>query len=226
MDGNAGVNLLELSGGGNEYIPDEINSLQLTFTDAAIKNGFQLVVLNDADEMAGSLVVTDAVNTKFLTSAFLNREYITHTSNGTTLNTWEFDWISPATGGDVTFYVATNKTNSNSQSSGDVVYVSEHVFTAPDLVGLAEQKIVEPKLNVGYQSTTGQVVLDFDVTSVKELSLNITDLSGKSVFFQNMGTFNPGSYSDKINVNKLNHGIYVVTLFMNNKPLSGKIMVQ
>lgn len=226
LDGNGGVNVLELTAGGNEYVPDEINSMQLTFNEASNKNGFQLVVLNPAEEMAGSLVVTDATNTKFVTSAFLGREYITHTSNGTALSTWSFDWLGNATGGDVTFYVATNKTNSNSQNSGDAIYVSEHNFTAPDLVGLSEEKVVNHKLNVGFQPSTGQLLLDFDVLALNELTLNVTDLSGKSVFFQNMGTYTPGSYSDKILMNTLESGIYNVTLFMNNKPFTGKIFVQ
>jgi hypothetical protein len=226
VDGNAGINVLELSTGGNEYVPDDMNTLQLTFTEASNKNGFQLVVLNAAEEMAGSLVVTDAVNTKFVTSAILSREYVTHTAAGTSLNTWSFDWLAPATGGDVTFYVATNKTNSNSQNSGDVVYVSEHNFTAPDLADIAEEKEVSNNLTVGFQPGTNQLVLDFEVNGLNELSLNVTDLSGRSVYFKNMGIYTPGNYSDKVLLHKLETGIYNVTLFMNNKPYSGKVFVQ
>ncbi len=226
VDGNAGINVLELSTGGNEYVPDDMNTLQLTFTEASNKNGFQLVVLNAAEEMAGSLVVTDAVNTKFVTSAILSREYVTHTAAGTSLNTWSFDWLAPATGGDVTFYVATNKTNSNSQNSGDVVYVSEHNFTAPDLVGITQEKEITQKLTVGFQPNSNQLVLDFDVITSNELSLNVTDLSGRSVFFKNMGIYTPGNYSDKVLLHKLETGIYNVTLFMNNKPYSAKVFVQ
>lgn len=226
QDGNQGVNVLELTAGGVDYTPGEINSMLLTFNDEANKNGFQLVVLNAADEMAGSLSVTDATNTRFITSAFLNREYITHTSTGTALNTWSFDWLAPESGGDVTFYVATNKTNSNSQSSGDVIYVSQHSFTSPDLVGLNEENEMSQKLNVGFEPSSKQLVLDFEVIASNELSLNVTDLSGKSVFFKNMGTYTNGSYSDKIFLNTLENGIYNVTLFIGNKPFTGKVFVQ
>jgi hypothetical protein len=226
LDGNAGINVLELSTGGTEYVPDDINTLQLTFNDASNKNGFQLVVLNDADEMAGSLSVSDAVNTKSVASAFLNREYISHTADGASLSTWSFDWLAPAAGGDVTFYVATNKTNSNSATSGDVVYLSQHTFTSPDLVGITQEKEISQKLTVGFQPNTNQLVLDFDVTASNELSLNVTDLSGRSVFFKNMGIYTPGNYSDKVLVNTLEKGIYNVTLFLNNKPFSGKVFVQ
>jgi len=225
QDGNAGVNVLELTAGGNEYTPDDMNSFELTLTDASSKNGFQLVVLNTADEMAGTLQVTDMTNTQFITSAFLNRNYITHTSAGTALDTWEFDWFAPAVGGDVTFYVATNKSN-GSGSGGDVIYVSEHNFTAPDLVGIEEEENLSEKLTVGFQPNTSQLLLDFDVLGQNELTLNVTDMSGKSVFFQNMGVYTAGSYSDKVFVNFLDAGIYNVTLFMNNKPFTGKIFVQ
>lgn len=225
QDGNGGINVLELTAGGNEYIPGQVNSMQLTFNDADTKNGFQLVVLNANDEMAGTFQLTDATNTKSVTSAFFSRDYVTHTSNGTVLNTWAFDWLAPAGGGDVTFYVSTNKTNSNSATSGDVIYVSEHNFTAPDLVGVSEEKKVSPNFMVGFQPSTSQVVIDFDVVSANELSLNITDMAGKSVFFKNMGSFVPGSYSDKVTMNDLENGLYVVTLFIGNKPLSGKMFV-
>lgn len=226
LDGNIGVNVLELNAGGTEYVPNETNSMQLTFNDASNKNGFQLVVLNAADEMAGSLSVSDAVNTKSLASAFLNRQYISHTADGANLNTWSFDWLAPAAGGDVTFYVATNKTNSNAATSGDLIYVSQHTFTSPDLVGITQEKEISQKLTVGFQPNTNQLVLDFDVTASNELSLNVTDLSGRSVFFKNMGIYTPGNYSDKVLVNALETGIYNVTLFMNNKPFSGKVFVQ
>lgn len=230
-DGNAGVNVLELSTGGTEYVPDDLNTLQLTFNDASNKNGFQLVVLNEADEMAGSLSVSDAVNTQSVASAPLSREYVTHTAAGTGLNTWSFDWLAPAAGGDVTFYVATNKTDgiNNQQpgnSSGDLVYLSQHTFTSPDLVGITQEKEISQKLTVGFQPNTNQLVLDFDVITSNELSLNVTDLSGRSVFFKNMGIYTPGNYSDKVLVNTLETGIYNVTLFMNNKPYSGKVFVQ
>lgn len=226
LDGNAGINVLELSTGGTEYVPDDLNTLQLTFTDASNKNGFQLVVLNDADQMAGSLSVSDAVNTKSLASAFFNRQYISHTADGVNLTTWSFDWLAPAAGGDVTFYVATNKTNSNGATNGDVVYVSQHTFTSPDLVGITQEKEISQKLTVGFQPSTNQLVLDFDVTASNELSLNVTDLSGRSVFFKNMGIYTPGNYSDKVLLNTLETGIYNVTLFMNSKPYSGKVFVQ
>lgn len=224
-DGNAGANVLELSTGGNEYVPDDMNTLQLTFNEASNKNGFQLVVLNDTEEMAGSLIVTDAVNTKSIANTPLNRQYISHTANGVNLTTWSFDWLAPAVGGDVTFYVATNKTNSNGATSGDVVYVSQHTFTSPDLVGITQEKEISQKLTVGFQPNTNQLVLDFDVITSNELSLNVTDLSGRSVFFKNMGMYTPGNYSDKVLVNTLAKGIYTVTLFMNNKPFSGKVFV-
>ncbi len=225
LDGNVGVNSLTLTTGGTEYVPDAVNTMQLTFNDASTKNGFQLVALNTADQMAGSLAVSDATNTKFVASAFLDREYITHTSNGTSLSTWTFDWSAPASG-DVTFYVATNKTNANGQNGGDVVYVSEHTFTAPSTANLLNDEASTPSFNVGYQPETNQLFLDFTVNQTEELSLNITDLKGKSVHFEQLGNFVPGDYSNKVRLNELAQGIYSVTLFMNNKPFSGKIYVQ
>lgn len=225
LDGNAGVNSLTLVAGGTEYIPDAVNVMQLTFNDASSKNGFQLVALNEAEEMAGSLAVSDATNTKFVASAFLNREYITHTSNGTTLSTWTFDWSAPSSG-DVTFYVATNRTNANAQNTGDVVYVSEHTFNAPSSASVVAEEIDILPFVVGYNPETQQAFLDFTVNQKEELYLNVADMNGKSVFFERLGNYAPGNYSNKVHLDHLEKGMYNVTLFMNNKPFSGKIYIQ
>jgi len=225
LDGNAGINSLTLTAGGTEYVPDAVNSMQLTFNDASSKNGFQLVVLNEAEEMAGSLAVSDVTNTKFVTSAFLNREYITHTSNGTTLSTWTFDWSAPSSG-DVTFYVATNRTNANAQNTGDVVYVSEHTFNAPSSANVVADEIDIVPFIVGYNPDTQQAFLDFTVNQKEELYINVADMNGKSVFFERLGSYAPGNYSNKVHLDHLEKGMYTVTLFMNNKPFSGKIYIQ
>tara|TARA_B100000508_G_scaffold138385_1_gene134340 strand:+ start:20874 stop:21749 length:876 start_codon:yes stop_codon:yes gene_type:complete len=225
QDGNNGINTLTLDGGGTDYDPGVANSMTLTLTDAANKNGFQLVALDGNNEMAGSYTITDATNTQLTSNTQLSRDYVTHTSPGTGQSSWSFDWDAPTGLGDVTFYVATNKTNSSSTSSGDVIYLSSHTFSNPQLS--ADEELVEnDKIEVGYAPTDHALIIDFPVEISNMVSVNVLDLSGKSVYFNNEGDFEIGNYKEKVRLpESIEDGIYVVTLFIGNKPYSKKVMV-
>ena len=224
QDGNP-VNDLVLNGGGTDYTAGETTPMTLTLTDDAAKNGFQLVALNSDNEMAGTFTITDNTNTKFVASGLLNRDYVTHTSNGTSLNTWTFDWESPIEGGDVTFYVATNKTNSSATNQGDVIYLSQHTFSAPDVSSIEEEKISE-SLEVLYSAHKNAVLADFEISNPSNISFNIVGLDGKSVYFKNVNHFVLGVYSEMLRLpNDIRDGVYITTIFIDNKPLSKKLFI-
>jgi hypothetical protein len=225
QDGNQGANVLQLAGGGTEYLPETMNSFTLTFNQAASKNGFQVVALNASNQMAGAFEITAPTHTQIVTSTPLSRSYVTHTSAGTALSSWSFDWFGPAVGGNVTFYVATNKTNSNSGSSGDVIYTSSHVFTAPDFTGLSEVQQQSDAFSVGYIPSSNQLLLDFELTAFSDITVNVVDLQGRSVQFERIGARTPGSYSEKVQLNSLPKGIYSVSLFIGNRPMTKKVII-
>jgi len=224
QDGNS-VNELTLNGGGTDYTAGAIESMTLTLTDNAAKNGFQLVALHSNDEMAGTFTITDNTNTKFVASSFLNRDYVTHTSNGTSLNTWTFDWETPIEGGDVTFYVATNKTNASGTDAGDIIYLSQHTFTAPDVAGL-NKEVIKERFDVLYSSQKNAIIADFEINEPSNISFNVVGMDGKSIYFENVDHFVPGAYSETLKLpNEIRSGIYITTIFVDNKPLSKKVYV-
>lgn len=223
-DGN-GINELIINSGGNEYNVGESTPMTLTLTEEAEKNGFQVVALHTNNEMAGTFTITDNTNTKTLSSGILERDYVTHTFDGTTQNSWGFDWETPEVGGDVTFYVATNKTNSSGTNGGDAIYLSQHTFTAPDFTGIKEE-VFNHNFMIGYQSQKNAIEMQFEINEASNISFNMIDLSGKSVRFENLGRFIPGDYTELINLNsKVETGVYIATIFINNKPISKKIKV-
>lgn len=125
-----GASALQLNlGGAVSYIPGNIYTITLNLTDASAKNGFQLTVRDNLNTTAGVLVATDGVNTQKQSSA--SKEYITHKTAGTPLSSWSFQWTAPAAGtGDVTFYIAANKSNAMNNTAGDVIYL--HQFVLPE----------------------------------------------------------------------------------------------
>lgn len=225
QDGNNGINELVLDGGGTDYDPGVSNSMTLTLTDAANKNGFELVALDDNDEMAGSFTITDATNTQTVSNSQLSRDYVTHTSNGNSQSVWSFDWDAPTGSGDVTFYVATNKTNFSGTNSGDVIYLSSHTFSNPQLSASEEEKAENP-FEVGYSPSEHALHLDFSVENETEVAVNVVDLSGRSVYYNNEGQYIPGTFSEKVRLPEgLKNGIYSVTIFIGNQPFTNKVMI-
>lgn len=223
QDGNNGVNVLELESGESEFTPGEIHSMVLTLTDASERNGFQLVALNENNDMAGSFTITDDVNTQKRSG--MSREYVLHTFNGNSLSSWSFDWSSPSNEGDVTFYVATNKTNSDGSNNGDVIYLSSHIYSSTGTNSIRSEELSSDNFEVGFSTKNKQLFIDFETLKEEHVSLNITDLNGKSLHFENLGKKSPGAFLEKIHLTDLETGIYNATLFIGNTPYSKKFMV-
>jgi len=213
-----------LAGGGNDYDPGTANAMTLTLTDNSNKNGFQLVALDENDDMAGSFTITDLAGTQLASSSSLGREYVTHTSSGNSQSMWSFDWNAPSNVADVTFYVATNKTDLSGSATGDLIYLSSHTFSNPS-VSVSEESNND-EIQVGYSPENHSLFLDFPVVSNNSVTVNVLDLSGKSVFFNNEGQFVAGDYTEKVRLpESMDNGIYVVTLFVGNRPYSKKFIV-
>lgn len=94
-------------------------------TAATSKNGFEVTVLNSANNPAGTLA--SGTGSGLTTNA--GRSYVRQTT--ATQSSWSFTWTAPNPGvGAVTFYLAYNATNNNSSADiGDNVYIKAFTFT-------------------------------------------------------------------------------------------------
>lgn len=226
LDGNAGMNSIVLDGGIENIIPGETVSVAVSLTDGSNKNGFQVVVLDQNNEMAGSFDITDATNTQPRSNAGGDRSYVTHTNSGNSLSNWEFDWVIPSNIEIATFYLATNKTNANNANSGDEVYLSSHEFSIEN-ASIDEANVFNNSLEVSYHKNMNRLLIDFSFDKVADLSLNIVDLNGRSVHFEKFNALAPGEYSEKVNLQTpLKNGIYIASFFVGNSPISKKFIVQ
>lgn len=144
---NTNNGTLAITGLPTIYRPSQDIDFTVTLTQAnRARFGFQLTVVDDQGRKAGELVLTDTARTQkeigFVGSN--QREYITHTFNGTTPNgtnqgSWTMRWKTPAQAvGRVTFYVSGNAANGNGASSGDFIYtISQSLQAAPALPNVA-----------------------------------------------------------------------------------------
>jgi hypothetical protein len=164
------------------YNPGETYSVTVEMLTTNAKNGFEIVALTPSNAQAGSVAVTNATTTKTVT--FGSKTRITQKSGGTGLNNWSFAWTAPATNvGNVTFYLATNETNSNSGDSGDAIRTSQHVFGST--AGI-EENTAKVNINLGYTQATNSLTIDLTSQLNGEAAINLVDLSGKTVQFEQL----------------------------------------
>jgi hypothetical protein len=71
----------------------------------------------------------------------------------------------------------------------------------------------------------GSTTVSFETSSASEVTLNVTDLSGKNVFNTVLGTVN-GSQQVNINTDALSNGVYMVNLNIDGKISTQKLIVR
>lgn len=225
VQSGSGFNSVTLMHAGNsvtEYETSTTYQVQVTMATNNPKNGFEIVALNPNNTLAGTIAITDATNTKSIVSGGKTR--VTQKLAGVGLNSWTFNWTSPATNvGTVTFYLATNQTNSSSSSTGDVIRTSQHQFGSQASVEEITSKI---ETSIGYQPNTNSLNIQLDSKVDGSVYVNVVDLNGKSVFTENVGTVSAGESSLSVRLdNELNSGIYMVHVSVDNNMTMKKVFI-
>ncbi len=227
QDGSNENNLTILDDGSTPvttYIPGAQYTVNLAMNSNPVKKGFQATALSSTNVMAGSFTA-QAGNTSINGTT---RKYANHTSasnTNTSAPIWSWTWTAPATNvGDITFYVASNKTNNNGNTSGDVIYLSQHTVSAQSSSSIQEQNTT--KFTVRFNSELNQVIADFSSLNISKMSFNLIDLLGKSVFTSTLGFSQIGVNQQSIELPaNLNRGVYMATIFVGKTPLSAKIYI-
>ena len=99
--------------------------------------GFQLTVLDELLQRAGTLASTDADESTQIQNTLPPRQYVAHSLAGTAPgqpneNSWSFQWTAPDTDvGPVTFYAAGNAANNDGASAGDYIYTTTATVPEP-----------------------------------------------------------------------------------------------
>lgn len=222
----ANENLLTLSDGTTtvtSYTPGQQYTVSLSMSSNPVKKGFQATALTSANVMAGNF----AVGTGNTSINGTTKKYANHTSASNTAANWTWTWTAPAVGtGNVTFYVATNKTNNSGTDMGDVIYLSQHVFSeATGSAGINEFN--SEVFQVYFDAESNTIITRFDNIAQEKTTIKLIDMTGKEVFFGALGLSEIGKNNISVDVNKsLNKGVYVATLIIGKKVYSKKIMIQ
>ena len=208
------------------YTPGNTYTISLSLTSNPGKRGFSAVALTPSNTNAGSSIGAGIGGTQNFTSA--GRQYVSHTTTSSTATTpFAWSWVAPATNvGNVTFYVASNAANDNNLSSGDMIYLSQHIFTPASGAGI-EETSNEANFEAGYNMATNKLVVNFNYLGIGEMHLNLVDLNGRSVFTYDLGQSEIGENKETIALpSSLQEGMYVVHFFVGNKAMSANILVK
>lgn len=205
-------------------------TVTLAMNSNPAKKGFQATALSGNNAMAGTFTAGTTTQIKTATISGGQRKYADHKGSSNTSATplWSWTWTAPTTNvGDVIFYVASNKANNNNSDSGDQIFLSQHTITAPSSTAGVEENEFKSFFKASYNIENNGVQLNFNSLKADRIHVNIVDLTGRSVLAKNIGIAKIGENSEFVSFpNQLPKGYYVVNMFLNNKALSAKIVVQ
>lgn len=228
QDGTAENTFIVLDGTTpvSNYTPGGTYTVSVQLASNPSKKGFSATVLDGTDAMAGNLVGAGVGGTQNFSAG--GRDYVSHTasSNTSASTLWFWTWVAPATDvGTVTFYVASNVTNDDSATSGDVIYLSQHLLGST--ASISEEAAVEANFTAGYASNGNKLIMDFNSLAVGNMNLNLIDMNGRSVFTSDLGESQIGENNESVVLpSELKGGVYIVNFFVGNKAMSSKIMIQ
>jgi Secretion system C-terminal sorting domain/Reeler domain len=204
------------------YAPGFTYQISATFTSAGrTKFGFQTSPQDGAGNRVGTFTATNTTETQTQTSG----KYITHrtagTSAPTSTKTWTWNWTAPATAsGPVTIYGAFNATNSQSNSSGDLVTLTNTGAIQPDLTSVTEA-IEFAALQIFPVPATNELTVnpgrDFGAAR-----LTIVSIDGKAVKEINLDSF--GTIGTTIDISTLPQGVYFLTIEADGKTAVRRFM--
>ncbi len=205
------------------YVPGATYNMTATVSHATFnKFGFQVSPQNTSGQQKGTLIVTDATRTQLTGGT----KYILHQAAGTagTSNaaTWTFQWKAPVSGsGNVTFYGAFLKANANNQSSGDAVTVSQLAVIEDLSIGIKEGLVETQEWKVYPMPCTNELNIALVNNNSQKVRIMIRTIDGKIVA---QDVLNNTNGNLKLNTNALPTGIYMLTVFEENRAISKKIV--
>ena len=189
-------------------------------TVAGKRFGFQLNALTSSNTNAGTLSLSNTVNTSLVSTPIT---YVGH-KNASALETWTFKWLSPASIiGDITFYYAFVAADSNDDSNNDTVYAGSTLIHSL-VSGITN---IEPVNNLlVFPNPVKEIMnISFDAEKAEPVQLNLFSLEGK--LLKNLSaTENTLHFNSSFNVEELPAGIYLLQIKAGEKLSCRKIVVE
>lgn len=205
----------------SSYVPGQQYNVNLLMSSNPVKRGFQATALTSANAMAGAFT-GQAGNTSINGGA---KKYANHTSTSNTsaaAPSWTWTWTAPSAGtGDVTFYVASNKTNNNGNDNGDMIYLSQVIVQEESGSGIQEESQLPFKI-IGIGQESIQISAVNDVNMIYGVSIH--NAEGKILQVQPLVKMEQGAFSVS-RPTTMRNGLFFITFQTEKKLVSLKISI-
>jgi len=204
------------------YVPGQTYTITATNKEfGATRFGFEISPQDTLGNLLGTMVITDAVRTKFVGGT----KYITYTENGVEGKdslSWTFKWVAPQTD-EVVFYGGFNS-NFDGHKGGDQTFLSQlkvkrNASTSISNVSSEQSLFVYPNPASDY------VLVEYDSKMAGNVSISVFDLNGKQVLSLMNGAISSGKFSKKFDVKSLSDGQYLVKFELNGNSTFKQIKV-
>ncbi|MCH2233767.1 MAG: T9SS type A sorting domain-containing protein [Crocinitomicaceae bacterium] len=207
---------------GTSYIPSQTYNITISNATAGAKNGFQMTILDDGENAAG----TFAAGTGSGTTTSGGRNYIRQTSS-VGVTSWTFQWTAPATDmGNLTAYYSYAESNNNGSTSGETVYLGQSTIPVDATLSLSKYEEIEDQYKVFYNDFTQQLNVEYALYSDANIVIQLIDLNGKLIQEMNLGSQFSGEHLEQINLpSGLQSGLYFVSMFQDNLVFNKKVFL-
>jgi hypothetical protein len=207
------------------YVPGTTYNITLDLASNPAKSGFSATILNGSNAAAGTSTGVAIGGTQGFTGG--GRNYVSHTSTSNLAGQWGWQWTAPATDmGPVRIYIASNATNSDDNTTGDVIYTSSHIIGSA--VGLNEEVLEKvSNFNASFSPNNSTVYISYTSLIAGKSTVNIVDMNGRSALFTELDQTTIGLNKEMIKIpENIKNGMYVIHYFVNNVASSKTISIQ
>ena len=193
------------------YIPGQAYTITANATHSgAALYGFEVTAEDVTNAKTGTIVITDATQTKKVNS----NKAITHTANGTTPSggskSWSFDWTAPTSGtGVIKFYGAFNAANGDGSNNGDQIYLST-LTVNEGTTGISDNIAEQVEVKIYPNPFADQLEIASGDPEAPVKSIQISGQDGRVVFLRNIQNENQEKFH--IDASGFSTGIYFITV--------------
>jgi hypothetical protein len=212
---NTGPGSVTLINPPANYIPGQIYPIQIQVDDATkSKFGFELVALNSSNNQAGTISLSNTVNTAVQTNNL--KSYASH-KNASLNNIWTFNWHAPANNiGAVRFFFSGNAANGDGNTTGDNIYTGTFTLNPLATTGLKEEAAAAVKVFPNPAAASLNLELPNDANH-----LTVLDLSGREIFSRK-----ETPVTSELDVSQYPNGTYFIKVDQERSSVLKRFVVQ
>lgn len=207
-----------ITGVPDTVVANQSYSVTLTETSNAVRAGFQLTCLDNANAACGTLTAGTGSN---IGTGTASRKYARQSTPKTMSNgsaSWTFTWQAPATASanTIKFYFVGLAANGNGGTAGDNVLIGTRTVQLKQLVASQEPTLAE---QIKVYPVPAKSTLYFDLGAATSATLRLVNLDGQQVLNTTIRS------KEAVPVSSLKAGQYVAQIEVGQQMVSKRVVL-